>query len=134
MDLAVKNKFSSYPDDVAPLLMELRALIYQTATQDGIENLTETLKWGEPSYLSAKGSTIRFDWKAKSPKQYALYFNCNSLLVETFKELYGDCFNFEGKRAIVFQLDEKINTKALTHCLSMALRYKSIKHLPLLGV
>ncbi len=95
--------------------------------------MEETLKWGEPSYLTKGGSTIRMDWKQKSPHQYALYFNCNTSLVETFKSLYRGFFTFEGNRAIVFCETDELPVDALKHCVSLALRYHRLKHQPLLG-
>jgi len=92
MNSSVKEKFPTYPEEVAILLHKIRELIYIVAKQENIVDLTETLKWGEPSYVSNVGSTIRFDWKAKSPKQYCLYFNCRTKLIETFEEVYGDTF------------------------------------------
>lgn len=133
MDLSVKQKFETYPDHISILLGKIRDLILIVAKQDGISDLTETVKWGEPSYVSKIGSTIRFDWKAKHPDQYCVYFNCKTSLVETFKELYGDIFTYEGNRAIVFKIDQVIPLKELAHCLSLSLRYKKIKHLNLLG-
>jgi hypothetical protein len=133
MNSSVKEKFATYPEEVAILLHKIRELIYIVAKQENIVDLTETLKWGEPSYVSNVGSTIRFDWKAKSPKQYCLYFNCRTKLIETFKEVYGDAFIYDGTRAIVFSVDQTIPIKELSHCISMSLRYKNIKHLALLG-
>lgn len=132
MDLNVKNKFESYPEDIAVLLGNIRTLIFSVAKQDGISDITETLKWGEPSYVSKIGSTIRFDWKAKYPEQYCVYFNCKTSLVETFKEIYGDTFKYDGNRAIILHVDQEM-PKELAHCISMSLRYKKIKHLDLLG-
>ena len=80
-----------------------------------------------------QGSTIRMDYKAKQPGQYALYFNCKSKLVDTFRELYGDRFQFEGNRAIIFGLNDTPDMMALSHCISLSLNYHKIKHLPLLG-
>lgn len=133
MDLSVHEKFSTYPENVAVLLNNLRGLILDVAKQDGIFDITETLKWGEPSYVSKVGSTIRIDWKAKYPEQYCIYFNCKTSLIETFKEVYGDTFTYEGNRAIVFKVNQVLPHKALAHCISMSLRYKKIKHLNLLG-
>lgn len=138
MDVDVQQKFNSYPKEVATVMDALRTLIFQVAQQDGITDLIETLKWGEPSYVCKTGSTIRMDWKPKHPTQYCVYFNCKTNLVATFKELYGDIFTYEGNRALVFKLnpiqsDKGIAHKALAHCLSLSLRYKTIKHLPLLG-
>ncbi len=133
MNLSVQQKFSTYPESVAVLLNNVRDLILNVAKQDGITDITETLKWGEPSYVSKVGSTIRIDWKAKYPDQYCIYFNCKTSLIETFKEIYGDTFTYEGNRAIVFKINQVVPYKELSHCISMSLRYKKIKHLVLFG-
>ena len=125
----VQEKFSGYPLAMQKNLLILRQLIFECAESE----IEETLKWGEPSYLSAKGSTIRMDYKEKAKKQYALYFNCQTKLIDTFKELYPTEFQYEGNRAMVFYENEKINTIALRNCIQLALNYHSIKHLPLLG-
>jgi hypothetical protein len=95
--------------------------------------MTETLKWGEPSYLTPKGSTNRFDWKKKSPDSFAIYFICSTRPLETFREVYSEQLVFEGNRAIVFKLGDVINSGSLKHCFLMAMRYHELKHLPLLG-
>lgn len=130
----VKEVFNKYPKNVKHQLLQLRDLVLKAASEiEGLEKLEETLKWGEPSYLTKHGSTVRMDWKEKEPEQFALYFKCTSSLVPTFKAIYKDQFVFEGNRAIVFQLDDKIPKAEIAHCISMALRYHKIKHLPLLG-
>ena len=102
IDPRVELVFANYPDAVRNKMLLLRELVIETAKEiDGITNMAETLKWGEPSYLTKNGSTIRMDWKPKSPNQYAMYFKCTSRLVETFKVIYPNTFIFEGKRAIV---------------------------------
>jgi len=133
MNVDIKQKFISYPAEVSVVLIQVRELILSVAEQDGISDLEETLKWGEPSYISKSGSTIRFDYKQKSPQQFCIYFNCKTKLIDTFKELYGDTFVYQGNRALVFELNQKLPNKELAHCISLALRYKKIKHLPLLG-
>lgn len=134
MDLIVKKKFESYPPHINKLLQQIREVILTVAEQEGITSIEETLKWGEPSYVSNIGSTIRIDWKAKSPEQFGIYFNCKTTLVETFKEIYGDTFKYEGNRAIILNVDGTLPINELSHCISMSLRYKKIKHLALLGV
>ncbi|HFB99443.1 MAG TPA: DUF1801 domain-containing protein [Phaeodactylibacter sp.] len=130
----VKDIFKNYPKSVRPQLLHLRELVLSAAAEiDGLEKLEETLKWGEPSYLTKYGSTVRMDWKKKKPEQFAIYFKCTSSLVPTFKIIYKDQFEFEGNRAIVFKLNDKIPETELKHCISMALTYHKIKHLPLLG-
>ncbi|MBO6571586.1 DUF1801 domain-containing protein [bacterium] len=126
--------FENYPGSVRSQMEKLRELVLEAASEvDGIEKLEETLKWGEPSYLTKHGSTVRMDWKEKKPDQYAMYFKYTSKLVPTFKELYPDVFTFEGDRAIIFKLDEKIPENELKHCVKLALNYHKVKYLPLLG-
>ncbi|WP_375579569.1 DUF1801 domain-containing protein [Marivirga tractuosa] len=133
-DLRVKEVFDQYPESVKSQLLDLRELVLNTASEiDGLVKLEETLKWGEPSYLTKHGSTLRMDWKKKNPEQFALYFKCTSKLVETFKILYKDKLRFEGTRAIVFHIDEKLPEKEIKHCITLALTYHKIKHLPMLG-
>jgi len=129
-----KDKFESYPSFIRNKMYSLRKLVIQTATEiDGLNVLEETLKWGEPSYITKNGTTIRMDWKDSRPDEYAMYFHCQTKLVDTFREIYGDKFKFEGNRAIVFNRDEKIAENELKHCISIALNYHKVKHLPLLG-
>lgn len=131
----VEVVFNYYPKSVQSHLHQQRELILGVArTIEGLDTLEETLKWGEPSYVTKHGSTIRIDWKEKSPDQFAIYFKCTSHLVPTFKKIYTNQFNFEGSRAIIFKLDQKIPKTELKHCISMALKYHKIKRLPLLGV
>lgn len=131
----VARKFRSYPEDVRKKLFHLRQLILDVAASTPeIGALEETLKWGEPSYLADGGSTVRIDWKEANPECYAMYFNCNTKLVDTFKEIYSDLFDFRGNRAIVFHEKNPVPESALKHCISLSLQYHRLKHLPMLGV
>ena len=133
-DPKVKDIFSNYPDFVKTQMLHLRKLVLDVASKiDKLETLEETLKWGEPSYLTKQGSTIRIDWKQKTPEQYAIYFKCTSKLVSTFKIIYKNTFKFEGNRAIIFKLNTLIPEEELKHCIEMALTYHKIKRKPLLG-
>lgn len=130
----VALKFKTYPDEFKLKMLALRSLILETAAEiEEIDHVEETLKWGEPSYLVKKGSTIRIDYKEKNPDQYAIYFKCTSKLVPTFKEVFGDVFKYEKNRAILFTLEDKIPKKELSQCIEMALRYHTVKNLPRLG-
>lgn len=129
----VQAKLDAYPEHIAPFLLKIRELILDLAKEQNSGDVEETLKWGEPSYLVKNGSAVRFDWKPKFPEQYCLYFNCNTKLVETFRELYFDTLQFQGNRAIVLDISLPLPEQAIRHCLGLALEYKKIKHLPLLG-
>ncbi|WP_409179028.1 DUF1801 domain-containing protein [Brevibacillus fortis] len=131
----VATVFEHYPINIQEKLFFLRQLILDTASEtDGVDSVEETLKWGEPSYVTKKGSTIRIGWKKSTPNRYALYFNCNTKLVETFREMYRDNFKFEGNRAIVFDEDDEIFVDELKQCISATLTYHTRKHLPMLGL
>ena len=114
-------------------MLALRELVFSVANRIGISNLDESLKWGEPSYLAKGGSAIRMDWKAKTPSEYFLFFNCQTKLVDTFRELYAHTLVFQGNRAIVLSLDKPLPEHEVAHCVELALGYQSLKSLPLLG-
>jgi len=129
------ERLASYPPEVQPALQQLRALILKTAEEiEDLTELTETLKWSEPSYVTKHGSTLRMDWKAKTPDQYALYFSCSSQLVPTFRVVFQDLLTFEGKRAILFRLGESLPEDIVKQCIRAALTYQRVKQLPLLGL
>ena len=119
--------FDSYPKDVRKPLLRLRQLILETAAStDGVGALEETLKWGQPSYLTAKpktGSTIRIDRVKGREGKYALYVHCQTNLVSTFREIYPDSFSYEGNRSIVFDAGDSLPEDELRHCISLALTY-----------
>jgi hypothetical protein len=124
-DPRVAALFDSYPEPVRSKLLALRELIFDTASEiEDVGKLEETLRWGEPSYLtteSGSGSMVRIN--AKGSDQYAMYFHCQTNLVETFRQIYADRLKFEKNRAIVFDGSDKIPMKELRHCISMALTY-----------
>lgn len=131
----VAEIFRNYPPSIRKKLMFLRELVLDTALEiKDIGEIEETLKWGEPSYLAKGGSTIRIGWKSAHPKQYAMYFNCKTKLVDTFKEIYRDELNFEDNRAIIFSEQDEVPADVIKHCISLSLTYHGRKKLPMLGV
>ena len=134
MDLNVNKKYASYPDNAKVYFNVIRNAIYEVVETEELGKIEETLKWGEPSYGVKGGSAIRIDWKSKSPNQLSVYFNCKTSLVETFKEVFGDLFNYSGNREIIFLLSEELPIKELKICISLSFRYHKIKRLPLLGI
>lgn len=131
----VNDIFVNYPDFVRDKMEFLKELVIETAEEtEGISEMEMKLKWGEPSFITKTGSTLRIDWKEKSPDQYAMYFQCTSRLVDTFKMVFDDKFHYEGNRAIVFQLDQKIPVVELKECIKACLTYHKVKHLVTLGI
>jgi hypothetical protein len=130
LESAVDAVFGAYPGQVRTKLLALRKLIFDTAkTTSGVGPLEETLKWGQPSYLtteSKSGSTIRIDQVKAEAGRYAVYFHCQTDLVETFRELYPE-LRYGGNRSILLEAGEKLPEKALRHCVALALTYHARK-------
>lgn len=133
MDEKIGLKFASYPDNVKEKLLSVRELILKTADSINAGKVIEDLKWGQLSYSTVKGSPIRIDWSKNHPDKLSIFFNCKTTLVDTFKEIYSNEFEFKGNRELVLPLNSDEVTSPLAHCLSMALEYHKIKKLPLLG-
>jgi hypothetical protein len=132
-DSAVASVFEAYPPDLRSKLMALRELVFDTADKTaGVGRLTETLKWGQPSYLTEEtgsGTTVRID-RLKAGDGYAVYFHCQSGLVGQFRELYPETFEYQGKRAIVFDAKDRVPARELRHCLALALTHHARKKKP----
>jgi hypothetical protein len=129
----VASVFKAYPRDLRARLMALRELVFDAAARtEGVGRLTETLKWGQPSYLTEEtgsGTTVRID-RLKAGDGYAVYFHCQSGLLGQFRELYPDTFKYEGKRAIVFEAGDRVPARELRHCLALALTHHARKKKP----
>jgi Domain of unknown function (DU1801) len=125
-DPAVEAVFGAYPRSVKAKLLALRRLIFNTAkTTSGVGALEETLKWGQPSYLTPEtksGSTIRIDQVKPDADQVAIYFHCQTNLVETFRGLYPQ-LAYSGNRAILLDTNGKLPEAELRHCVGLALTY-----------
>lgn len=130
-DPAIEKIFKAYPAPVRGKLMALREMIFAAANKaDGVGEVQEVLKWGQPSYVTVKpksGSTIRIDATGDDTNDYAAYFICTTTLVEEFRELYPDDFTFKANRTLLFSSKEHLPEDALFHCLGMALTYHSRK-------
>ena len=133
MSPTVAATFEGYPNDVRAKLLRLRELIFEVAAEiPEVGAIEETLKWGEPAYLTTdtkSGSTIRIAWKKAQPKQYSMYFICTTTLIETFRSLFPSDFQYEGNRAINFRVEEAIPEDSVRFCIAAALthRLRSIK-------
>jgi hypothetical protein len=126
-DAAVDAVFSAYPKPIKAKLLALRRLIFDTAkATKGVGALQETLKWGQPSYLTPQtksGSTIRIDRMKSEANGYAVYFHCQTDLVDTFRELYPTQMRYGGNRSILLNAGEDVPEAALRHCVALALTY-----------
>ncbi len=121
----VARAFDDMPLDVQEPLQRLRHLILDTAANTpGVGPITETLKWGQPAYLTEKtkaGSTIRLG----CPKQgeFAIYTHCQTSIMSDFQALFPDDFTFDGNRAVVFKAGVALPLEKLRFLISRALTY-----------
>ena len=56
---------------------QLHSILELAASIEGVGEIEEALKWGEPSYLTSKtksGGRIRIAWKKSHGEQYSIYF------------------------------------------------------------
>lgn len=124
---AVASVFEEYPQPIQAKLLLLRQLIFDTAAKTtGVGQLEETLKWGQPSYLTPQtksGSTIRIDQVKRQKDQIAIFFNCQTNLVEMFRDIYRYDLQFEDNRAILINIADDIPQGILGDCIAMALTY-----------
>ena len=130
-DPRVKAAFDATPAQARKRLLALRALILETAkTTDGVGRIEETLKWGQPSYLTPEtgsGTTIRIDGVRGDAGRIALYVHCQTRLIEMFRARYADGLAFEGNRAILLDVDAPLPIEPLRHCIRLALTYHARK-------
>src|SRR5262249_13911580 len=130
---AVAAMFAACPEPARTKLRALRRLIFDTAkATKGVGTIEEALKWGQPSYLTAEtgsDSTIHIDRVKSAGNQVAVFFHCQTDLVDTFRELYPK-LSYAGNRAILLDADKKLPAAELRHCVALALTYHLRKRKP----
>ena len=123
----VQAAFDAFPPEVRHRLAEIRGMIFELAAADPrVGAITETLKWGEPAYLTeatGSGSTIRLGWPRHGPDRAAVYFICRTTLVDEFRERFREAFQYEGTRAVLLPAGRDIAPASLEIMLSRALTY-----------
>ena len=118
----VAHAFDNVPPAHRQTLLDTRDLIFDVTQSDQrIGALEETLRWGEPAYLTQtkkNGSTIRLGVEKISGKA-AVFFNCQTTLVEEFRAQFGSDLQYSKNRAVLIG----DNHDALKICIGAALTY-----------
>lgn len=121
----VEQVFAEYPEEARNGLFQLRQLIFDVAARtEAVGKLEETLKWGQPAYLTPEtksGSTIRLGL-TKTDK-IAIYTHCQTSLIADFQTLFPDDFIYEGNRAIHFETHATLPVEKLELFIKSALTY-----------
>lgn len=127
---AVAKALDACPAAARKHVSAVRTLILETAAElDGVGPPTETLKWGEPAYLTEKprtGTTIRLGWD-EAGSAISLYVHCQTTLIKEWRDLYEPELTFIGNRELRLPTDQTLPKAALKHCVAMALTYHSRK-------
>jgi hypothetical protein len=112
--------FAAWPELEAARLSAVRAQILATAREmEGVGPLTETLKWGEPAYLTESpktGTTIRL---GPIGGQAAVMVNCRTSIIEDAKRMFGTSAEFSGTRGLILGGEPQ----ALDYVIRAALSY-----------
>lgn len=118
----VQAVFDSFTDETRASAMVLRDLIIAVADEtpeaDAVE---ETLRWGQPAYVTKKGSTLRIG----VPKSggCALYAHCQSNIISSYAAAFPGADVIEGNRAVIFAHVDDIDVGRLRMLVHHALTY-----------
>lgn len=132
MKADIAAKFATYPDKPRQMLRTIRHWIFDLARNDGtIGALDESLKWGEPAWRpkSGSGTTIRADWKEKTPGQVMIFFDCKTDLIDRTRSLLSadlesvSHLTCDGNRAIILSIHDHLPEDAVKTALGWALTY-----------
>ncbi|WP_291378768.1 DUF1801 domain-containing protein [Demequina sp.] len=126
-DLAapVAAAIADYPDAHRDTLLALRALVYEVAQRtEGVGPVEETVRWGQPAYVTRTGTTIRLAAARGDDDAVGVYTSCQTPLVADFATEHGDRFAYDGVRGIHVAAGEPLRTRELADFLESALTYK----------
>lgn len=127
--MSVERYIDDLPEDARNGLLGLRDIIRSAAEVSGTAPLEENLKWGQPSFAppKRKGTPIRLSWSQKTPDRVEVLVHCQTTLVDTWRHMFGDAFDFDGTRAVHLPLDKPLQKDALFQMATMALTYHQNK-------
>ena len=128
----VSAAFEAYPPGAQAVLLPIRELIYETAASlEGVGPLTETLKWGEPAYLTEKsksGTTIRLGWSCQTP---GVMRACSSAVRPRWLRAGARNMTARWNSSAIARSASPFPTRRqkspLQHCIAMALSYHTRK-------
>ena len=130
MEDNILDSYGRFEPETRTDLLQIREMVLRVAqSNEAIGEIEETLKWGEPSYLTPQtksGSTLRLS-QTKTDLKPALFVNCQTTLVDEIRELYPDAFDFEGTRGVVLKSSPNDVSQELEHTIALVLTYHARK-------
>lgn len=101
----IAGALADHTPQVQQGLLRLRALIFDVADQtNGVGQIVESLKWGQPSYATVNpvsGTPLRIG----VPKSggIALYAHCQTTVISQARDVMSGIFTFDGNRAVLLE-------------------------------
>ena len=119
----VAAAFDALPQSKRSVLLQLRQMIFDVATKvPAAGAVTETLKWGQPSYAVVTGTPVRLGvTKAGVP---AVFVHCQTTIVSGARSALETDLRFEGNRAVLVPPDRPFPEAALRQVIHAALVYR----------
>jgi len=123
MPATVVPAFEAVPAEPRAVLLHVRALIFEIAAGlPDAARMSETLKWGQPSYAVPTGTPLRLGLTRDG--QPALFAHCQTRVVADARAVLDTALEFEGNRAILVPMDRPFPDAALRQVIHAALTYR----------
>lgn len=119
----VQAVLDNMPPQMRKGAIALRHLIYDTAAQLGQNPPQESLKWGQPSYVSTQGTPLRI--AASKHGAFGLFAHCQSTVISEFAQIFGNDFAIQGNREVSFANVADIQPDKLKQLIVHALTYRT---------
>ena len=101
-------------------------MIFEVARETpGVGALEETLKWGQPSYLTPEtksGTTIRLA-VAKSGAP-GVFTHCQTRVIPEFRSVFPEDFTYDGNRGVLLYARDTPDDARLRMLIRSALTYR----------
>ncbi len=122
---AVAAAYAALPLSARPAALMLRDLVFEVAAQTPEAGpIEETLRWGQPSYITPKaksGSTLRIG--ATKTGEAALFAHCGTRIISSYAATFPDLDRIEGNRAVIFASPKDISPDRVSLLIRHGLTY-----------
>jgi hypothetical protein len=124
MSPEIRAIFETNSPEVKDVLLELRALVFQTWAETGIDcALDESLKWGQPAYRPSRprtGTTLRL---GTVDGEAAIFVHCQTTIIAEMTDVFPEKCRFLGNRALVVGNDGTTPEELAKALISRTLTY-----------
>ncbi len=118
----IARVIEGYDPDTRAGVVQLRALILNVAAAlPDPAPVEEALRWGQPAYLTPKGSTLRIGPHKQA--SFALFAHCQTTIITSYVTAFPGWDKVDGNRAIPFETPSQIEPERLSHLIRHALTY-----------